>query len=137
MTMAGYPKRGNPILGKVVTIGEEEPKLAEDGAPYTTLSYANGRGFAELGDETNADLRYGLPVQGGRHLKHDTDTESPGFHQEALVPLSSETHGGDDVAIYASGPGAHLLSGSLEQNVIFHVMRYMADLPNPMPARKD
>jgi alkaline phosphatase len=131
MTMAGYPKRGNPILGKVVNIGEDEPKLAADGAPYTTLSYANGRGFAELGAETNADVRYGLPVQGGRHLKHDTDTESPGYHQEALVPLSSETHGGDDVAIYASGPGAHLLSGSLEQNVIFHVMRYMADLPHP------
>lgn len=137
MTIAGYPKRGNPILGKVVNIGEEEPKLAEDGAPYTTLSYTNGRGFAELGDETNADVRYGLPVQGGRHLKHDSDTESPGFHQEALVPLSSETHGGDDVAIYASGPGAHLLSGSLEQNVIFHVMRYMADLPKPLPAKRD
>ena len=39
-----------------------------------------------------------------------------------VVPLESETHAGEDVAIYASGPGAHLLHGVLEQNVIFHVM---------------
>lgn len=40
--------------------------------------------------------------------------------------LSSETHGGDDVGIFASGPWAHLLSGVVEQNVIPHVMAYAA-----------
>ncbi len=105
--------------------------LATDGAPYTTLSYANGRGYADFGGETNADVRYASEVKAGRHLHAEVDTTSPGYHQEALVPLNSETHGGDDVGIFASGPGAHLLSGSLEQNVIFHVMRYMADLPEP------
>jgi alkaline phosphatase len=42
--------------------------------------------------------------------------------QEATVPLGSETHAGEDVAIYATGPGAHLFHGVQEQNVIFHVM---------------
>ena len=36
-TIAGYPKRGNPILGKVVAVGDTEPSLADDGMPYTTL----------------------------------------------------------------------------------------------------
>ena len=35
-----------------------------------------------------------------------------------------ETHSGEDVAIYARGPFAHLIGGTLEQHVIFHVMHY-------------
>lgn len=42
------------------------------------------------------------------------------------APLSSETHGGDDVGIFASGPWSHLLTGVVEQNVIPHVMAYAA-----------
>ena len=41
---------------------------------------------------------------------------------ESLVPLIVETHGGEDVGIYASGPMAHLFRGVVEQNVIAHVM---------------
>lgn len=121
-TMAGYPRRGNPILGKVVLAGETEPALADDGQPYTTLGYANGRGFRDLGGETNADRGYAYPPRSGRADLSEVDTTQPGYHQEALVPLSAETHGGEDVAVYASGPGAHLVSGSLEQNVLFHIM---------------
>jgi alkaline phosphatase len=42
--------------------------------------------------------------------------------QEASVPLSSETHGGEDVAIFAKGPNAHLFRGSLEQSMIYWIM---------------
>ena len=45
------------------------------------------------------------------------------YLQEALVPLAAETHAGEDVAIYARGPKAYLVRGSMEQNWIFHVMR--------------
>lgn len=121
-TMAGYPRRGNPILGKVVLAGETEPALADDGQPYTTLGYANGRGFRDLGAQTDADRGYAYPPRSGRADLSEVDTTQPGYHQEALVPLSAETHGGEDVAVYASGPGAHLVSGSLEQNVLFHIM---------------
>jgi alkaline phosphatase len=58
----------------------------------------------------------------------DVDTASTGFHQEALVPLSSETHSGEDVGIYAKGPGAFLLNGTNEQNMIYHVMDFASDL---------
>ena len=50
------------------------------------------------------------------------DTTDANFHQETAVPLAAETHAGEDVAIYAMGPGAYLFQGTLEQNVIFHVM---------------
>ena len=50
------------------------------------------------------------------------------FLQQALVPMTSETHSGEDVAVYASGPFAHLFDGTIEQNFIFHVMHHAAGL---------
>lgn len=104
-TIAGYPDRGNNILGKVVTGGQ----LATDrnGKPYTTLGYANGPGYRAPG------VRPDLTA---------VDTSQMDFLQEATVPLDSETHAAEDVAIYARGPGAHAFQGVVEQNVIFHVM---------------
>jgi len=128
MTFAGYPKRGNPILGMVVPVGETDPAIAKDGKPYTTLSYMNGGGTKYLERTTNSDDGYGHAGKTGRHLTGDIDTVSSGFFQEALVPLNSETHGGEDVAIYASGPGAHLVTGTHEQNVIFHIMDHAGNL---------
>lgn len=132
-TIAGYPTRGNPILGKVV--GNDEhgepqatPLLAADDQPYTTLGYMNGPGFAQRHEVGNPDERKDMPINAGRHDLAEVDTESPGYHQESLIPLSSETHGGEDVGIWARGPGAMLLSGSHEQNVIFHVMAQSAGL---------
>ena len=127
-TIAGYPKRGNPILGKVVGVGKTEASLAKDGMPYTTLGYTNGRGYQNLGAETNADATYDLDIAAGRADLTSVDTTTAGFHQEALVPRSSETHAGEDVAIFASGPGAHLVTGTNEQSLIFHIMNYAANL---------
>ena len=129
-TIAGYPKRGNPILGKVVGIGSNSPSLAADGTPYTTLGYTNGLGFRDLGNETDADEAYNQAIDAGRKDLSQIDTQAPGFHQEALIPLGSETHAGEDVGVYASGPGAALVSGTNEQNMVFHVMNYAADLVN-------
>ncbi|RNL60176.1 alkaline phosphatase [Zhongshania marina] len=129
-TIAGYPKRGNPILGKVVGIGSNSPSLAADGTPYTTLGYTNGLGLRDLGNETDADEAYNQAIDAGRKDLSQIDTQAPGFHQEALIPLGSETHAGEDVGVYASGPGAALVSGTNEQNMVFHVMNYAADLVN-------
>ena len=52
----------------------------------------------------------------------DRDVEDKDFLQQSVVPMRSETHGGEDVAVFASGPGAMLVSGVMEQNEIFHVM---------------
>ena len=45
-----------------------------------------------------------------------------------MVPLGSETHAGEDVAIYGKGAGAHLVSGTNEQSVIFHMINKAARL---------
>lgn len=127
-TIAGYPKRGNPILGKVVAVGKTEPSLAKDDMPYTTVGYANGLGYRNLMTETDADETYGLASATGRQDLTSVDTMSTGYHQEALVPRGSETHAGEDVGVYAMGPGAHLVTGTNEQSLIFHVMDYAGNL---------
>lgn len=127
-TMAGYPKRGNPILGKVVNVGSDKPALDDDGLPYTTLGYTNGLGFRDLGDESNADMAYYSKSLAGRQDLTAIDTQARGFHQEVLVPLEGETHGGEDVAVYGIGPGAHLVTGSHEQSIVFHVMNHAGNL---------
>lgn len=130
-TLAGYPKRGNPILGKVVEPGHEAPDYARDllGRPYTTLGYANGPGNTGA---TNAQaagpkrFEHGptrAEPASGRPDLADVDTTDPDYLQEGLVPLGAETHGGEDVAAFATGPGAQWVRGVMEQNALFHVMR--------------
>jgi alkaline phosphatase len=126
LNITGYPSRGNPILGKVAIDGR--PLLDRDGLPYTTLQYANGPGATTDGKRHELDLATERLVEVPTLMKgHRTDltavdTTSPRYEQEAEVPLPSETHGGEDVPIYASGPKAYLVHGALEQNAIYHVM---------------
>ncbi|CAF4356811.1 unnamed protein product, partial [Rotaria magnacalcarata] len=37
-----------------------------------------------------------------------------------------ETHGGEDVPVYARGPWSHLFIGTMEQHTIAHKMAYAA-----------
>jgi alkaline phosphatase len=122
LVMSGYTSRGNPILGLVRPVGATEPAKDVDGRPYATLSYANGFGFAmrDLGDDTSPRT-----VSPGRNQDlSSVDTASPDFHQEALVGLrGGESHAGEDVALYARGPGSELVRGAMNQNEIYHIMR--------------
>lgn len=52
--------------------------------------------------------------------------EQNNYQAQSAVPLRSETHGGEDVAIFSKGPMAHLLHGVQEQHYIPHVMAYAA-----------
>lgn len=119
-TMGGYATRGNPILGLVFENDEHgrpmrEPKIADDGQPFTVLAYANGPGGITKRPRPAPDT--GLDAV-----------------QQAAVPLSyrdidgsvtqEETHGGEDVPLYAIGPWSHLVGGVLEQNAIFHIITY-------------
>lgn len=139
LSFVGYPARGNPILGKVRgSSGEGAPSkaLARDatGLPYATLSYANGPGYAGASSEQpEGAKRYPHKAEGyqqarkGRPNLTDVDTEAAEYEQEALVPLSAETHGGEDVAVFARGPGSAAVHGSMEQNALFHVIAQNAD----------
>ncbi|HET8818801.1 MAG TPA: alkaline phosphatase [Xanthomonadaceae bacterium] len=101
----GYPVRGNPILG-LVRGDDGELSTDTNGLPYTTLAYANGPGYTGPG---RPDLSA-------------VDTTDPDYRQEAMVPLGAETHGGDDVGVWARGPGSAAVRGSIEQNALFHLM---------------
>ncbi|MFZ9395389.1 MAG: alkaline phosphatase [Erythrobacter sp.] len=111
-TISGYPKRGNDILGLVHSpIGGEGaggddsgPALAEDGKPYTTLGYGNGPG-AIAGKPERPMPETGVKAR-----------------QQSTIPLGSETHGGEDVALYGQGPGAQRVRGVIEQNVIYQII---------------
>lgn len=126
MTIAGYPRRDNPILGIVVDV-DGKKVMAGDGKPYTTLGFANGPGgmFPSLKEGETAAAA--LPA-GVRPDLSDTDTEAHDFVQQAGVPLASETHGGEDVAIYASGPQSYLFGGTVDENYIYHVLSQASGL---------
>lgn len=52
--------------------------------------------------------------------------ESKDYVQLSAVPTESATHSGEDVAVLARGPMAHLFQGVQEQNYIAHAMAYAA-----------
>merc|ERR1719283_733641 len=61
-----------------------------------------------------------------RSVLAKNETAGLKYKQGSAAPLSSETHGGDDVGIWAAGPMAHLFHGVHEQSYIGHVMSYAA-----------
>lgn len=134
LTIAGYPHRGNDILGKVVSLdehGEADTRYLRDamGRPFTTLSYANGPGYTgATPEQPEGPKRFPhLPtgyrgITRGRPDLTRVDTADPDYLQEATVPARNETHGGEDVPIYAGGPGAELFRGVQEQSYVFHAI---------------
>ncbi len=113
-TISGYPRRGNDILGLVIPPeggGEDDdandggPTLAADGKPYTTLGYGNGPGaIANLAQRPDPET--GIKAR-----------------QQSTIPTGAETHGGEDVALFAKGPGAERVRGVIEQNLIYDFIR--------------
>ena len=137
LTLSGYARRGNAILGKVHgghsegTATIDPAALARDatGLPYTTLNYTSGPGYvgatAQQAEGPKRFPHMGRQQEAARQGRPDlaeVDTESPDYLQEAMFPLNSETHGGDDVGVWASGPGSDAVRGSIEQNAIFHLL---------------
>lgn len=116
--MQGYPVRGNPILGLVrghdreTALVSEEYELAKDDRPYTTLGYYNG---------PNQRTAEGATLT-------DNMVQAPDYRQETAIPMGSETHAGEDVALYATGPGSDRFGGVMEQDKIGQVIAdLMAD----------
>lgn len=105
-TLGGYPNRGNDILGAVDNVPDQY--LPPDRKGFTTITYGNGPGYEN----------------GSRIDPRVTDTTTNDYMFPSAVPLGEDTHGADDVAVYAQGPMAHLLHGVHEQNYVAHVMAY-------------
>lgn len=107
MSFSGWADRQKPSHGMA-------GRSLIDGLPYMTLTYANGNGYHIHKDKTSLKRNdpSKLPVQ-----RHD-------FEFPSTVPEDYEDHGGDDVVIYSTGPHAHLFKGTIEQNIIPHLMGY-------------
>ncbi len=123
-TIGGEPKRGNHILGLVHDLNDQV-SLAADDLPFTSVHYANsingGKGFWPLSGGTfNND--------GRKHPGTQEEVIADGYSQQATVPMFVETHAGEDVGIWATGPGSEQVRGVLEQNSIFHIMERAGNL---------
>ncbi|XP_055528517.1 membrane-bound alkaline phosphatase-like [Wyeomyia smithii] len=112
MMYNGYAHRGSDILG-IADISDE------DGLPYTTLSYANGGGYYDTYTAENRAVR--ADISGLDWTHRDA-------RYLATWPMGLETHGGEDVAVYTSGPMAHMFQGNFEQHVIPHLIAYAAKI---------
>jgi alkaline phosphatase len=121
----GYCGRGSDILGLCYKIDgsgvahSNELELASDGKPYTVAGYLNGPGSVLIEQQ-------GGEYFGSRPVTTQEEATDIDYLQQAAIPKSSETHSGEDVAVYAKGPFAHLFDGTIEQNFIFHVMDHAA-----------
>ncbi|NWX31638.1 PPBI phosphatase, partial [Notiomystis cincta] len=102
-SFGGYTVRGSSIFGLA-------PSTATDGKSYTSILYGNGPGYPGT-ERPNVDTNTAMQFN---------------YLSQAAVPLNSETHGGEDVAILAKGPMAHLFHGVQEQTYVAHVMAYAA-----------
>ncbi|XP_039611642.1 alkaline phosphatase, tissue-nonspecific isozyme [Polypterus senegalus] len=103
-SFGGYTHRGNSIFGLAPMVSDVDNK------PFTSILYGNGPGYKL--------------VKGERENVSNTDYNHNNYLAQSAVPLRLETHGGEDVAVFAKGPMAHLFHGVHEQNYIPHVMAY-------------
>lgn len=120
-----YPNaqtHGNGILDVVFdlnqTTGAIEESTDSNGTPYTALGYHNGPGYRNgprLDPRTDP-----FPGKGGVVPSGPWD---PQYFPESAVPMGSETHSGEDVAIYGAGAGSDMVRGTVKNTFIFEVMK--------------
>uniref|UniRef100_A0A4W2CRC5 Alkaline phosphatase n=1 Tax=Bos indicus x Bos taurus TaxID=30522 RepID=A0A4W2CRC5_BOBOX len=91
-TFGGYPLRGNSIFGKPRETGSQRWQV------LYSLLYSNGPGY-----QMNRDSRPDVD---------ETKSRDPSHQQQVAVPLVRETHGGEDVAVFA------------EETFVAHIMAF-------------
>uniref|UniRef100_A0A3P8ZJT5 alkaline phosphatase n=1 Tax=Esox lucius TaxID=8010 RepID=A0A3P8ZJT5_ESOLU len=107
-SFGGHSARGNRVTGISLLMSNK----GDDNKTFTTLLYGNGPGYKL--------------VNGSRPNVAETEAAANGYIQQSAVLLDSETHGSEDVAVFAKGPMAHLFHGVQEQSYIAHAMAYAA-----------
>lgn len=105
-----FQHRGSNVTG---TVGKT--KSTRDNMTYFAINFANGPSHFKHVEPT-----------GGRVDPDKLDHKNHYFAYPSMLPVEFETHGGDDVAVYTSGPWSHLFTGTFEQNAIPHMLAYAA-----------
>ena len=108
-TMGAYSSRGSNILGFGTL--EQLNNSDVDQLPVNIIAYGNGPNF---------------PAPRNASYFASLDTNSTSYRSPAAMPMRIETHGGEDVPVYAQGPWSHLFIGTMEQHTIAHKMAYAA-----------
>ena len=106
LVMNGYAKRGNPILDIVRNHSDGLPARDADGKTFTTLVFGNGPN--RKGERDDID---------------SAAAQEADYHQETGVRLPTETHGGGDVKLFATGAGSGVFKGTMENTKVFHLMK--------------
>ncbi|WP_432377956.1 alkaline phosphatase [Duganella sp. P38] len=102
----GYGKKGNPILDINRGYRDNQPAKDADGNTYTTLVFGNG------------------PNRPNTRVSLDSNTVlADNYLQETGVRLASETHGGGDVKLFATGAGAKSFKGTLDNTKVFSLLK--------------
>ncbi|MCS3832155.1 alkaline phosphatase [Aeromonas veronii] len=105
MTSNGYSAKGNPVLD-LVKNGDGSTQNDVDGKPFTTLVFGNGPNRPDVRPVLTSDQ-----VMANDYL------------QETGVKLTSETHGGGDVMLFADGAGSNRFKGTLDNTKVFGKLR--------------
>ncbi|MFM5591647.1 alkaline phosphatase [Aeromonas veronii] len=105
MTINGYSAKGNPVLD-LVKNGDGSTQNDVDGKPFTTLVFGNGPNRPDVRPVLTSD----------QVIAND-------YLQETGVKLTSETHGGGDVMLFADGAGSNRFKGTLDNTKVFGKLR--------------
>ena len=112
MAFNGYGKRGTDILGVNINYATGRASTDAAGNNYTTLVFGNGANRPAV--RTTLDP---VAVTGNDYLQEVAIRRgSPG----------SETHGGGDVMLFATGAGASTFKGTIDNTRVFSLVRNAA-----------
>ncbi len=112
MAFNGYGKRGTDILGNNINYVDGQPSLDADGNTYPTLVFGNGANRPDMRSSQSTGT-----VTGNDYL------------QEVAIRVGSkgsETHGGGDVMLFATGAGSKTFKGTIENTKVFSLIKNAA-----------
>lgn len=124
LVLNGYAKRTGRttatnagVLGVVRNYGDGQIAKDLDGKPYSIIGFGNGENRPAGNRGLFADLT-------------DTTTSQGTYHQEAAIRTTagSETHGGTDVWLGATGYGATAFTGTMDNTKVFTLVKTAAGL---------
>lgn len=122
-SIGAYGERGSDVFGtgKKSSTRQRWDRNGTDEENTMILGYANGPGYRShfVDHPTDPEMS-----RCGREVPSETEKErsDPEKHSmltwPSTVPLKSESHSAEDVALMASGPWAHLVRGVQEQTIV-------------------